>query len=230
MTEGPTEPPLEQGEPTPLVRPETASRRPEAEEAPSGTTPPSRLPVARRRLAAAVVAFVVFGLAAGFAWLAFRPSSSSDPASAIPGSREPSASENALTEVCPLLTEAEIGRALDAEVSRVRPMKTTDFIQAPGKGSAACSYQTGEPYGALVLFTQPMNRKAFDRKFAERDPANTRNVSGVGENAVFYACGDSAVYADGRLVQLSVQFASCDLIPPLRSLATSVLDRLEPPG
>jgi hypothetical protein len=106
-------------------------------------------------------------------------------------------------------------------------MKTTDFIRAPGRGSAACSYQTGEPYGALVLFTQPMNRKVFNRKFAERDPANTRKVNGVGEDALFYACGDLTVYADRRLVQLSVQFASCDLIPPLRSLANSFLDRLE---
>lgn len=181
---------------------------------------PDRHRVQRWLVAAAattVVLFVVLGLL----FAAFRPFGR--PVTPIAPST-PSA-----TDPCALFDTADINLRLHTVVTDVRQLGREDF-KAPHLVPAdyqACSYDTGPHLGQLIVATQPMTSQEFDRRFVTPGAGDIiERVNGVGERAVFDGCGQLAVFDNGLALTLGVQYADCDVIDGLRSLAILALNRL----
>ncbi len=71
-----------------------------------------------------------------------------------------------------------------------------------------------------------MKRSEYDAQYVERDPINTHKVASLGEDARYSGCGGLTVYFGGRVLQLGIQFADCDSLRRLVSLAQMALRRL----
>jgi hypothetical protein len=66
----------------------------------------------------------------------------------------------------------------------------------------------------------------YQARIASRDSENTRQVPALAEGAVFTGCGELSVYSEGRLLQLGVQYADCDVLRQLIWLARIALRRM----
>jgi hypothetical protein len=114
-------------------------------------------------------------------------------------------------------------------VTEVRKLSQEDFMVPLPAGFSACAYQTGERYGQLTLLVRPMTFETYRARIARRDPAN-QQVPGVGEDAVFHACGELSAYSEGHVLQLAVQYVDCSVLGRLTSLARSASRRLSNVG
>jgi hypothetical protein len=131
-----------------------------------------------------------------------------------------------VVDPCSLLPEGLVGSTLLGTVTQVRALTADDFVSPPPDGTVVCAYETDGRYGQLLVEVQPMGRNEYDARYVERDPANTRKVPNVGEDARFSGCGDLSVYSNGRVLGLGIQFSDCRVLPQLVSLARVAIRRL----
>lgn len=127
---------------------------------------------------------------------------------------------------CSLLTRGEVGDALQARVTDVRELTAEDFPIPPPEPIFACAYETGSRFGRLSVVVESMDRGDYVDRYVNRDPADTARVTDVGEDATFHGCADLAVYSGGRVLEIGIQYADCDALPRLVSLALTSLGRL----
>lgn len=138
----------------------------------------------------------------------------------------PSSHATRSADPCSLLPEGRVGATLRGAVTQVRELTAEDFVIPPPRGGVACAYETNTHFGQLSVSVQPMTRSEFEARIAERDPANTRQVAHLGDDAVFHGCGGLSIYSKGRVLQLVLQFADCSAQHELVSLARVALQRL----
>jgi len=115
---------------------------------------------------------------------------------------------------------------LPGAVTQVRELAAADFMSPPPSDSVSCAYETNGRYGQLTVSTWPMSRSAYEARYVTRDPVNTRSVPNLGEDARFSTCGNLAVNANGRVLQLAIQFADCNAVRRLASLGRVALRQL----
>jgi hypothetical protein len=108
----------------------------------------------------------------------------------------------------------------------VRELAADDFLSPPVGGFVACAYETNGRYGELTMAVEPMERNQYEARYVERDAANTRKVLNVGEAAGFSGCGSLSVYSNSQVLLIGIQFADCDALHHLVSLARAALQRL----
>jgi hypothetical protein len=127
---------------------------------------------------------------------------------------------------CSLVSEGLVGATLPGTVTGVRELAADDFLSPPVGGFVACAYETNSRYGELTMVVEPMERNQYEARYVERDPANTRKVPNVGEAAGFSGCGSLSAYSNQRVLLINIQFADCDALHQLLSLARVALRRL----
>jgi hypothetical protein len=127
---------------------------------------------------------------------------------------------------CSLLSKDQVQAAFGNPVAGVRELSQQDFIVPLPAGFAACAYETGDRYGRLTVSVRPITLHEYEARIASRDPENTREVPGLGEDAAYTVCGELSIYAGGRLLQFGVQYADCAILGPLVSLARVAVPRL----
>jgi len=152
------------------------------------------------------------------------PGSSSRSSASTPEPATPVAPN--VIDPCSLLPGGLVGRTLPGSVTKVRELSADEFASPPPAGTAVCAYETNGRSGELLVGIRPMGRKQYDALFVERDRANTRRVRNVGEDARYSGCGGLSVYANGRVLQVGIQFADCNALGRLVTLARVALRRL----
>lgn len=138
----------------------------------------------------------------------------------------PSSDATTPDDPCSLLPEGRVGATLRGAVTQVRELTAEDFISPPPRGRVVCAYETNTHFGQLSVSVQPITRSEYEARIAERDPTNTRRVAHLGDDAVFTGCGVLSIYSKGRVLQLAIQFADCNALRQLVSLARVALQRL----
>jgi hypothetical protein len=130
-----------------------------------------------------------------------------------------------LVDPCSLLSRGQVEATLPGDVTQVRELAPDDFHSPPSGDFVGCAYETDGRYGELVVATESMPRPEYQDRYVD-DPLNTRNVSHVGEDARFSACGGLSVYSDGDVLHLGIQFADCGALRHLVPLARAALPHL----
>jgi hypothetical protein len=108
----------------------------------------------------------------------------------------------------------------------VHVLTADDFVSPPPDGTVVCAYENNSRYGQLIVQVQPMGKAEYEARYVKRDPANTRKVPDLGEDARFGGCGDFSVYSGGLFLGLGIQYSDCRAVGSLVSLARAALSRL----
>jgi hypothetical protein len=107
------------------------------------------------------------------------------------------------SEPCSLLTPSDVSKAFKHDVRKGREVLSRP--NSDGEQVPLCIYRTGPPYTSLAIYVErPVTRRDFQERM-ERDPRNTKELGGLGDQAFIHAGVSLSVLEGDTVVDATVQ-------------------------